>query len=500
MYWMVWGTSFRKTKMKQNRWIEILICAACGVFCALCFDVAALSPFLWIGLAPAFFVLLKNREDVKRTLLLAGVFALALCLFYDAQMLSLDVSQRAGESGGALLVLAWLALSLLHGVVFIAALWAGFRLKCPAALRALLVAVLFVGAEWLLGVGVFGLPLVRLGATQWQFLPVTQISAVFGALFVGFLIVLVNVLLAQGFLHRTKKRTWYLCAAALVFFVNFAGGVILLSTRELPEPDVRVAAVQMNAPFWRDGGADRYDKAIALMNEASKSKPDFIILPENAVFGSFMEEETLYGPAAEAARDAGGYVLAGAYGIHGYALRNSVFLVAPDGGVADVYNKQRLVPFFENGYERPWSFADGTERGVFETEHGKVGVMICFESLFPDIAADTVREGADLLVVATNDSWFKSDVPLQRHLAQSVLRAQETGKYLVQASNNGMTAIVSPAGKLTAELAADTEGVLYGMVRFCASGPPYLLIGDWWLAAAGGALGIALVLLRRKRN
>lgn len=486
--------------MKQNRWIEILICAACGVFCALCFDVAALSPFLWVGLAPAFFVLLKNREDAKRTLFFAGVFAFALCLFYDAQMLSLDVSQRAGENGDGLLILAWLALSLLHGLVFTAALWAGFRLKCPMALRAPLAAVLFVGAEWLLGAGVLGLPLVRLGATQWQFLPVTQVSAVFGALFVGFLIVLVNVLLAQGFLRQTKKRVWYLCAAAVVFFVNFAGGSILLSTRELPETDVRVAAVQMNAPFWKDGGAGRYDKAVALMNEAAESKPNFIILPENAVFGSFMEEEALYGPAAEAAREAGGYVLAGAYGIHGYALRNSVFLVAPDGAVTDVYNKQRLVPFFENGYERPWSFEDGTDRGVFETEYGKVGVMICFESLFSDIAADTAQEGADLLVVATNDSWFKSDVPLKRHLAQSVLRAQETGKYLVQAGNNGMTAIVSPAGKVTGALATDTQGVLYGTVSFLAGGTPYLVMGDWWLAAAAGALGIALVLLRRKRN
>lgn len=475
-----------------------MICAACGVFCALCFDIAALAPFLWIALAPAFFVLLKSREK-REALLYAAAFALALCLVYYAQMLSLDVSERAGEGSGALLVFAWLAVSLLHGAVFTAAVFAGIRIKCPDVLRAPLVAVLWTGAEWFVGAGILGLPLLRLGVTQWQFLPVTQSAALFGALFVSFLIVLVNVLLAQGAVPQ-KSRAWYWCAAAVIFFANFACGSAALSMRTLPPADVSVAAVQMNAPFWKDGGQGRYEKAVSLMDEAAAHAPDFIILPENSVYGSFMEEEALYGPAYEAAEKSGGYVLAGAYGIHGYRLRNSVFLVAPDGEIPDVYNKQRLVPFFENGYEQPFSFEDGSDRGVFETDHGNVGVMICFESLFPDIAADTVNEGAELLVVATNDSWFTDRAPLERHLAQSVLRAQETGKYLVQAGNGGMTAIVAPTGEIRGQLGADTEGVLYGDVSFLAEGTPYLMIGDWWLAAAAAAVIGAATLTRRKRN
>lgn len=500
MCWMEWAALFRKIHISKKIWIELLLCAACGIFCALCFDVAALAPFVWVALAPMFFVLLKNRESTKRLLLRAGIFSLALCLFYYAQMMSLDISERAGEGSGAILVLAWLMLSILHGAVFAAALFAGFRFKCPDALRAPLAAVLWAGAEWLLGAGVLGLPLIRLGVTQWQFLNVTQSSALFGVLFIGFLIVLVNVLLAQGFMQRTKKRTWYLCAAALVFFVNFVYGTLVLNTRAPEDAGVSVAAVQMDAPFYQNGGQGRYEKAVALMEEAAKNKPDLILLPENSVYGSFMEEEELYTPAQEAARKADAYVLVGAYGIHGFALRNSMFFVTPAGEIADVYNKQRLVPFFENGYERPFSFIDEGYRGVFETKYGNLGVMICFESLFADISADTIGKGAEALVVATNDSWFTSEVPLRRHLAQSVLRAQETGKYLVQVSNNGMSAVVAPTGEVVSALEANTRGVLYGDISFLKNKTPYLVIGDWWLAAAAGAVVMSVILVQRKRN
>lgn len=484
--------------MKQRRWVELLACAACGIFCALCFDAAALAPFLWAALAPVFFVLLKNRNGRRRTILCACAFALALTLVYYAQMLSLDISARAGDASGALLVLAWLGLSVLHGAVFAAALSAGALLKCPAALRAVLFAALFTGAEWLLGAGVLGLPFLRLGLTQWRLLPVTQSASLFGVLFIGFLIVMVNVLLTQAVLKAGKGRLRYFLAAALVFFANFAGGALSLGAVK-EEPDVSVAVVQTNAPFWRDEGNGRFEKALSLGARAAEKKPDFIIFPENSVYGSFAEEPELNGPVAALAEESEAYVLTGVYGIHGFRLRNSVFLTTPDGEISDVYHKQRLVPFFENGYERAFSFEDGKERGLFETEYGTVGVMICFESLFPDIASETTAEGAELLVVATNDSWFKNDIPLTRHLAQSVLRAQETKRWLVQAGNTGMTAIISPTGEITAALGADTDGVLAGSVAFRREKAGYSAVGDWWLAAAAGAAALGVAYAYKKR-
>ena len=95
-------------------------------------------------------------------MLYALAFSYALCFLYYAPVLSLDITARAGEDAQALLVLAWFALSLLHGTVFGAALSAGMLVRCPEALRAPLTALLFPGAEWLIGAGVLGLPFVRL--------------------------------------------------------------------------------------------------------------------------------------------------------------------------------------------------------------------------------------------------------------------------------------------------------------------------------------------------
>lgn len=482
--------------MKHRRWIERIICAACGIFCALCFDVAGLAPFVWAALSPVFFLLLKNRKERRRVAFYACIFAFAFTLAYYAQLLSLDISARAGAASAALLVAAWIGLAALHGAGFAVALSAGVLLKCPCGMRALLCAVLFTGVEWLLGVGALGLPFLRLGLTQWQLLPLTQSAQLFGVLFISFLVVLVNVLLAQAALKKDKGRLRYLAAAALVFLANLTGGALALGSRT-EGPDTGIAAVQMNVPFWQTGGEGRFKKALVLAEEAAGKRPGLIILPENSVYGSFAEEVEINGPVVKLAKESGAYVLTGVYGIHGYQVRNSVFMTAPNGEIAAVYHKQRLVPFFENGYERKFSFADGKERGVFETAYGTVGVMICFESLFPDIAAETAAGGAELLVVATNDSWFKSDVPLTRHLAHSVLRAQETGRWLVQAGNTGLTAIVSPTGKITASLEADTGGVLAGSVAFRQEKTGYLIIRDWWLAAVAAALSVTAASKKR---
>ena len=359
---------------------------------------------------------------------------IALAFVYYAQMLSLDISARAGQATGILLAAAWLGLGAAHGAVFAAALSAGALLKCPGGLRALLFAVLGTARNGCSARVCWAFRSCASGSPNGGFAAYPVGAAVWRP-FISFLIVFVNVLLAQAALGTGKGRLRYLAAAVLVFLANLAGGMFALGSGT-EEPDTGIAAVQMNVPFWQNGGKEGL-KSVGAGGRSGR-------------------------------REAGPHHPAGKFGVRvlcrrnrgqrpgrkaGTRLRslradrrlrhprlsaqNSVFLTAPDGEIADVYHKQRLVPFFENGYERKFSFADGKERGIFETAYGAVGVMICFESLFPDIASQTAAGGAELLVVATNDSWFKSDVPLARHLAQSVLRAQETGRWLVQAEIRG---------------------------------------------------------------
>lgn len=473
---------------------------ACGFLCALCFDITWLAPFLWVLLAPFFVILLREKRK-KRVLGLAAVFCAALFLCYYAAFFTLDIISRAGDMAGVYLVFGWLGVSLLQGAILMAAIFAGAAIPCRGYLRAPLMGILWTGAEWLLGAGVLGLPCVRLGATQWTFLPAMQSARLGGVLFISMLIVMVSVLLAQGLLARKKsalRQGWYFMAAALLFSANFIFGSAALNSPDM-QGEISVAAVQYNVPFSENEGQGRFEKGMHMAGEAAQKKTDLILLPENSVYGSLMEDRKLSGACADITRVSDGYLFLGVYGIHGYELRNSVFMVAPDGSVADVYHKQRLVPFFENGYEKTFDFEVGSERGVFETGYGKVGSMICFESLFTDVASDTVRRGAQLLCVFTNDSWFRGDIPLNRHFAQSAMRAVETGRYLVQAGNTGVSAIVTPHGTVAEKLPVNTERILYGKVAFLQGTTPYVWIGDWWILAFLAAVGVIWLAGRKKR-
>lgn len=486
--------------MRRNDWGQFLIALVCGIVCALCFDIAWLAPFLWVLLVP-FFVVLFREKRKKRVLGLAAVFCAALFLCYYAAFFMLDIAGRTGDMAGAYLTLGWLGASVLQGVILTAVIFAGVVVPCPAFLRAPLMGILWAGAEWLFGAGVLGLPCVRLGVTQWAFLPVVQSAQLGGILLVSALMVTVNVLLAQGILARREnklKTGWYFIAAMAVFLVNFVFGMAHIA-QPLPVPDVSVAAVQYNVSFAQNGGQGRFEKAIGMAHEAAGEKPDIILLPENSVYGSFMEDAVLRKACVDITRESDGYLFLGVYGIHGYELRNSVFMVTPEGNVPDVYHKQRMVPFFENGYERPFDFVVGENRGVFDTEYGPVGTMICFESLFSDVAADTVGKGAQLLCVFTNDSWFVGDAPLGRHFAQSAVRAVETGRYVVQAGNTGVSAIVTPQGAVSKRLASNTDGIMYADVSFVEEITPYVRAGDWWIVFGGAVVAILWWTQRKKR-
>ncbi|MEA4853280.1 MAG: apolipoprotein N-acyltransferase [Christensenella sp.] len=495
--------------MKKHGGIQLAIAAVCGAFCALCFDAPVAAPFLWAALAPFFVVLLKNKENKKFVFRLAAVFCGTLFLIYYAAFFSLDITQRAGDAAGWVKTLGWLGVSAVQGAVLCAAIAAGMLVPCPEKWRVAPVCFFWAGAEWLYGVGALGLPCVRLGLTQSGFLPAVQGAALGGVMATGVLLVAVNFLLAQAylFLRAQKIRPFalFLAVAIGIFGGNLCWGTFRMATvSQHAEPAQKVCAVQFNVSFPENGGEGRLEKAEAMAKQAAREEdPDWILLPENTANGSLLDDPALRETFAGIAREDGAYVLAGVYGVTGYRLRNSAFLIGADGAVKDVYHKQRLVPFFENGYETPFRWQAEMQPGVLKTQNGSAGVLICFESLFADAAADTARAGAQAVFVLTNDSWFCGETVPARHMAQTTLRAVETGRYFVQAANTGITAAVSPVGEVLGSLVPDTDGVLAVSIGFSPKDTPYLIGGDLWIAVLGVvccALAVTAWCKKKKRS
>ena len=120
----------------------------------------------------------------------------------------------------------------------------------------------------------------------------------------------------------------------------------------------------------------------------------------------------------------------------------------------------------------------GEEANVIELKEGNVGALVCFDSIYDSLARDSVREGAELLPVSTNDSWFSDSAALYMHNAQAQLRAIENGRYVVRAANTGISSIISDKGEVIACTEPNVEGYVMGEIQFNSYRTLYSIIGN----------------------
>ena len=189
---------------------------------------------------------------------------------------------------------------------------------------------------------------------------------------------------------------------------------------------------------------------------------------------------------------------------------NALIVFLPDGSELDTrYYKRHLVPFAESlpleGFIRTFlpilvelnlisdPLAQGTAANVFETEIGNIGGIICFDSIFPALSVDAVRNGAELIAVSTNDSWFSDSGALQQHNHQSAMRAIETGRYVVRSANTGVSSVITPEGKYLDQLEPLVDGYAFGTVYMRSDSTLYVIIGDAFSYLCAGMVAVGLL-------
>jgi apolipoprotein N-acyltransferase len=160
-----------------------------------------------------------------------------------------------------------------------------------------------------------------------------------------------------------------------------------------------------------------------------------------------------------------------------------------------------LLPFVQKLVEGVGDFSPGDSLATLELEKGKIGVLVCFEGIFPDLSRRYVREGAQLLVNITNDGWYgRSSAPYQ-HLSMAVLRAVENGVPLVRAANTGISAIIDKKGEISYTTALFKECFLTGEVLLGQGGTFYTRVGDVFaLVSLGVSIIITLLGFRKSQG
>jgi apolipoprotein N-acyltransferase len=173
---------------------------------------------------------------------------------------------------------------------------------------------------------------------------------------------------------------------------------------------------------------------------------------------------------------------------------NSLVEVEPDGSFGDMYHKQHLVPFGEYVPMREVimflvpplasisvlesDLVAGDKSLIMDTEIGRVGCAICYDSIFEEVIINSCREGAELLAISTNDSWFSNSAALDMHNAQARLRAIESGKYVIRAANTGISSIIDPMGNLIDSIDEGRSGYIVEDVYMREQNTLYTCIGN----------------------
>jgi apolipoprotein N-acyltransferase len=162
----------------------------------------------------------------------------------------------------------------------------------------------------------------------------------------------------------------------------------------------------------------------------------------------------------------------------------------------------KLLPFVNKMVAGIGDFSPGATITPLQARFGKLGILVCFEGIFPEISREYVAKGATVLVNITNDAWFgRSSAPYQ-HLSMTVFRAVENRVPLVRAANTGITAIIDSRGHIVRMTGLFHEALLTGEIRAGSQTTFYTRYGDIfaWGCAVLALVGIGVSSLRSRKR
>ena len=186
----------------------------------------------------------------------------------------------------------------------------------------------------------------------------------------------------------------------------------------------------------------------------------------------------------------------------GDTITNTAITLDPEGREVSRYDKIHLVPFGE--YVPGWAlpglvhkitsevgnFVPGSSYPVAKSPGGGIGVFICYEAIIPQLARQLVANGAGVLVNISNDAWYGDSAAAYQHLEMARLRAIENHRYLLRATNNGLTTLIDPYGRVREEIPRYQRLAMPAHFDFETRQTFYTAHGDVfaWLCAAVAAL------------
>jgi len=466
-----------------------LLAALSGLLLTLAQPPVGWAPLAWIALWPL--LLAIDGKPWGQRLLLGGVAGMVwswslvgywlLPAFHEVPLPLVTA---------ALLTQLTIAISGVLGVVAFAYLCGDWR---RTRLSVVSVPAIWVAIEYARANVTGGSPWCLLGHSQYAYPAVIQIADVTGVYGVSFLLCSATMWLASWSLASSTRRS-NLIVASLLMLLSLGYGAVRLRQRDAAPDTVAIQAVH---PAWPRGLGEAAEQRLAdLIRLSEQAAPDpsaLLVWPENALRFHLQEESALRDQLTAFIQGRRQYTVAG---VHRYdrdqgttRYFNSVVLIAAEGSVVGVADKRLLVPVAESRWsllpsvEQP--FTAGKPWVPLSLGQRQIGVLVCFESIFPEPARMLVRQGASVLVNPTNDEILGDGAT--QLAAMAVFRSVENHVPLVHVGTAGVTQIVDARGRivatenrdpraLTATVSADHEGTWYTQM-----GDVFALVCCAWL-------------------
>ena len=435
-----------------------------------------LWPLVFVALVPLLFAI--NNTTLKNSLLVGlscGLTHYLLLLYWVAIVL--------GKYGGMpwFVSIQGLVLLALYMSFYLIAFVIGARIflrVTPVWLSVWLLPALWVGIDWARGLFLTGFPWMDVGYSLYEVPYLIQIADIFGHHGVTFSIVLSNCLIFFLLSNPLNLRRAFSLVPAVVllgvvcFYSTYRYNDVKTALGADTESVVTVGVVQGNIKQELKWSAEIQQKTVLTYTSMTESLlegdlPDFTVWPETAL-PFYPPSSQLMAPLFDFVADKKTTVLTGApwYEIIDRKARkikfyNSAVLLGANGLYHGKYYKTHLVPFGEYVpfkrflpflaplVEAVGDFSPGTIESPLVHGKSRIGVLICFESVFPELSRQWAAVGANILVNLTNDAWYgKSSAPHQS-LAMTVLRAVETRRSVVRSANTGISAFITPLGEIS---------------------------------------------------
>jgi len=373
---------------------------------------------------------------------------------------------------------------------------------------------IWILVEYIKSFGTLGFPWVSIANTQIDYLVLIQNAELLGIYGISFWIIFINVILYQNLKARIRYR-YYL----IIFFIPWMIGLFLYSRLNIDlDSNLNIALIQPNISLeekWNGSPNKNFNKILDLSKTIQKQNNDILVWPESALPSYFLQSNSNQINRIHHVLGDSTKLITGTTIFEKDSIKNKVFnsiAYIDNDQIIDYYNKIQLVPMAEYV---PWSnfftflddlnlgqanFSIGKENKIFDYNETKFGSVVCYESTFPWLVNEFVKQGAEFMIIVTNDGWYETAPEPQQHAKQSIYRAIENRKSIIRCANTGISMIIDQVGNIKQSLELNKTGSIRASIIPNKKITFYLKYGDYLIQSIGVLLLISLLIPIYKKD